>query len=109
MNKSSKYVPDATGPMDLWAQMTRIGFESQMIIGMRMAGMMGLVAQSPDETMRMVTEKVDAAQESLQASIKSVSRGDSVDKVMSAALKPYGKRTKANSRRLTRKAVGRGR
>ncbi|WP_300040823.1 antibiotic ABC transporter [uncultured Paracoccus sp.] len=98
----NKQIPDPMAQLALWAQMARIGFESQLVIGMRLAGMMGIVSQSPDETLRMFTEKYDAAQEAFQASIRSVTRGDSVDKVMSAALRPYARRTKANSRRLAR-------
>ena len=90
-------------PLALWAQMARIGFESQLVISMRMAGMMGFVSQSPNETIRMVTEKYDAAHEAFQASLRSATRGDSVDKVMSAALRPYSRRTGANSRRLSRR------
>ncbi|AUH35400.1 antibiotic ABC transporter [Paracoccus tegillarcae] len=96
-------MPDSGMPLSLWAQMVRLGFESQVVIGMRMAGMMGLAAHAPNENMRMITEKMDAAQESLQASVRSVTRGDSVDKVMSAALSPYSKRTGANSRRLSKR------
>ncbi|SET13369.1 antifreeze protein [Paracoccus homiensis] len=68
-----------------------------------MAGMMGVVAQSPGEPFRMVAEKQAAASESLFAMAQAASRGDSADRVMSAALRPYSKRTRANSRRLTRK------
>lgn len=103
MNMKTPYLPDPMVPLALWAQMARIGFESQLVIGMRMAGMMGFVSQSPNETIRMVTEKYDAAHESFHASLRSATRGDSVDKVMSAALRPYSRRTGANSRRLARR------
>ncbi|MDP5305518.1 antibiotic ABC transporter [Paracoccus spongiarum] len=93
----------AVAPYRLMMQMTRIVVESQMIIGLRMAGMMGLVAQAPGEPFRMVAEKQAAASESLFAIAQATSRGASADRVMSAALRPYGKRTRANSRRLAAK------
>lgn len=93
----------APNPMRIWAQMARIAIDSQLVIGMRMAGMMGVVAQSPGEPFRMVAEKQAAASESLFAMAQAASRGDSAERVMSAALRPYSKRTRANSRRLTRK------
>lgn len=90
-------------PYRVWAQMTRIAVDSQMVIGMRMAGMMGVVTQSPGEPFRMVAEKQAAATESIFAIAQASSRGESADRVMSAAMRPYGKRTRANSRRLIAK------
>lgn len=87
-------------PYRLLMQMTRIAVESQMIIGLRMAGMLGFMAQSPGEPFRMVAEKQAAASESLFAIAHATSRGESAERVLSAALRPYGKRTRANSRRL---------
>ncbi|MDB6180532.1 antibiotic ABC transporter [Paracoccus fistulariae] len=74
-----------------------------MVIGLRVAGMMGMIAQSPGEPFRMVAEKQAAASESLYAMALSAGRGDSADRMISAALRPYGKRTRANSRRLTKR------
>ena len=85
-------------PYRVWAQMARIAMDSQMVIGYRVAGMMG---KSPGEPFRMVAEKQAAASESMFAVAQAASRGASADRMMSAALRPYGKRTRANSRRLT--------
>ena len=85
----------------LWNQMARIAIESQIVIGMRVLGMMGMMNQSPGEPFRMVAEKQAAATESLFAMTRAASRGASAERVMSAALRPYGKRTRANTRRLT--------
>lgn len=93
-----------SAPYRLWAQMARIAVDSQLVIGLRLAGMMGMMAQSPGEPFRMVAEKQAAASESLFAMARATSRGASAERVMSAALRPYGKRTRANSRRLTRKS-----
>lgn len=90
--------------LTLWAQMARITFESQMVIALRVAGMMGIVQQSPTEPIRMVAEKQAAAAELLNAAFRAAQFGASAEGVMAAALKPYGRRTHANSRRLSRSA-----
>jgi hypothetical protein len=50
----------------------------------------------------MVAEKQAAATESLFAMAQAAGRGASAERVMAAALRPYGKRTRANSRRLSK-------
>ncbi|GGF59871.1 hypothetical protein GCM10011402_09870 [Paracoccus acridae] len=89
-------------PVRLWAQFARMAIEAQTVIGLRTAGMMGMMAQAPGEPFRMVAEKQAAATESLFAMAQAAGRGASAERVMSAALRPYGKRTRANSRRLTK-------
>lgn len=88
-------------PVRLWIQLARLGIDAQTVIGLRTAGMMGIMAQSPGEPFRMVAEKQAAAAESLFAMLEAAGRGASPERVMVAALRPYGKRTRANSRRLT--------
>ena len=83
----------------------QMAIEAQMVIGLRMAGMMGLMAQAPGEPFRMVAEKQAAASESLFAMASAAGKGASAERVMAAALRPYGKRTRANSRRLGRVKV----
>ncbi|AUM74390.1 antibiotic ABC transporter [Paracoccus jeotgali] len=94
-----KGMADATR---LWSQVVQISFESQMVIAMRAAGMVGLLPQHRNESSRMVREKVEAAQEAGDAVMKAVTNGAPADQVMSAALTPYGRRTRANARRLTK-------
>lgn len=89
-------------PVALMAEMARISWESQMVIAMRMAGMMGFWPTSRGETHRMVAEKQTAAQASVRAAIRAVAKGATPDQVMSAALKPIGRRTHSNARRLSR-------
>ncbi|WBU59447.1 antifreeze protein [Paracoccus albus] len=67
--------------------------------------MMGILPQSRNESHRMVQEKLDAAQEAGTAVMRAVTRGASADQVMTAALKPYGRRTKANARRLSKSST----
>jgi hypothetical protein len=86
-------------------QFAQMAIEAQMVIGLRVAGMMGLMAQAPGEPFRMVAEKQAAASESLFAMASAAGKGASAERVMAAALRPYGKRTRANSRRLGRVKV----
>ncbi|MGZ3215893.1 antibiotic ABC transporter [Paracoccus sp. T5] len=85
----------------LITQFSRMAIESQMVIGLRLAGMMGFMAQSPGEPFMMVAEKQAAVSESFFAMASAGMRGHSPERVMSAAMRPYGKRTRANSRRLS--------
>ncbi|MDS9468658.1 antibiotic ABC transporter [Paracoccus sp. MBLB3053] len=101
---SRKLDPFTIGnPMLLWQQMARIAWESQMVIAMRTAGMMGLVRQDATEPTRMVVEKANAASEAMFAALQAAGRGDRADRVVAAALRPYRRRTKANVRRLSNK------
>lgn len=93
---------DIASGMRLWTDFIRMGAEAQLVMGMRMAGMMGMLPHHSAENMRMVTEKGDAARESISAALTQVARGARPDQVMAAALKPYGKRTRANASRLYR-------
>ena len=58
----------------LWFQVAQIAIESQMVIGMRLAGMMGFLPQKKDESHRMVQEKLEAAQEAGAAMMRAVTR-----------------------------------
>ncbi|MDO5632594.1 MAG: antibiotic ABC transporter [Paracoccus sp. (in: a-proteobacteria)] len=102
MHKSFNSFANPAAHLMLMAQMARIGFESQAVIAMRLAGMMGLTAQSPTEPLRMVTEKQQAVMESAQAAYHAIWRGEAPGEILSDALRPYGRRTRANSRRLYR-------
>lgn len=90
-----------SNPFDLWMQMTQIMIESQAVIAMRIAGMMGLWPQSANEATRMVTEKQDAMQLSVRAALRAASRGAAADTVLSEALRPIGRRTRSNAKRLS--------
>ena len=100
MHDTMTMMVNPSGQLALMAQVARIGFEAQAVIAMRLAGLMGLSRQAPDEPLRMFTEKHEAACESMQAVLLTTSRGASPQRVMAAALMPYGARTKANSSRL---------
>lgn len=87
--------------MRLMSQFARMAIEANMVIGLRMAGMMGLMAQAPGEPFRMVAEKQAALSESVMAMASAGMRGHSAERMLSAGLRPYGRRTRANSRRLS--------
>ncbi|WP_265501044.1 antibiotic ABC transporter [Paracoccus beibuensis] len=87
--------------MRLAAEFARMAVEANMVIGLRMAGMFGLMAQAPGEPFLMVAEKQAAVSESMFAMAQAGLRGDSTERMLSAALRPYGRRTRANSRRLS--------
>lgn len=84
----------------LWSDMLCMGVEAQYIIGMRVAGMMGVLPHAKDENVRMVVEKGDAVRESFGAAFKSAASGQRADEILRAALRPYCHRTRANARRL---------
>jgi len=84
----------------LWGDMMRIGIEAQFVMTLRTAGMMGLLPHGKNENTLMFTEKNDAVRESFGAAFRSAARGARADQILAAALKPYGRRTRANAKRL---------
>ena len=87
----------------LMADVMRMGIEAQFIMTLRTAGMLGMLPHGKDENRLMVTEKTDACRESLSAAFRSAARGARADQILAAALKPYGRRTRANAKRLARR------
>ncbi len=90
-------------PFAVWNQMARIAWNSQIVISLRVAGMMGVLKQDAGEPQRMVMEKADAAGEAVSAALRAAARGQRADKIMAAALRPYRRKTSANARRLTKR------
>ena len=103
MNLSLNTIYDPAPHLSLWAQAARIGFESNAVIAARLSGMMGLTSQPPTEVLRMFTEKQQAVFEATQAAYHAMMRGAAPEAVVADALRPYGKRTRANTRRLYRR------
>ena len=96
-------------PFDYWRaslEAGRILAESQVVIGLRLAGMAGFWPMGQGETGRMVAEKLRAGQQSGVAALAAGLAGGNPAQIALAAMKPVGKRTRANARRLTRKAGG---
>ena len=89
--------------MRLWTDMMRMGAEAQYVMTMRMAGLFGVMPQRKGENYRMVAEKGDAAREAMGAAFRSAASGARADEILAAAMKPYGRRTRVNARRLSRR------
>jgi len=79
--------------------------QSAAIIGMRVAGMAGLWAMPPSETIRMVTEKQAAFTEAGRKMTVAFMQGAAPLAIYSAGLAPIGRKTKANRRRLARAVI----
>ncbi len=94
-------------PFDLWrasVEATRIAAESQLVIGLRLAGFAGLWPMGQAESARMLVEKVTASLQAGEAALRTGLAGGSLPQIALAAMHPVGRRTRANARRLTRKA-----
>ena len=89
-------------PFDLM----RITLESQAVIAMRMAGMAGLWRTGPAETARMLREKPEALADAWISAWMAGAGGARPDEVMQAALRPIGRRTRSNAKRLMRAGPG---
>jgi hypothetical protein len=96
-------------PAELIRLQLRTGFmlaEAQMVIGMRMMGMMGLWRVLPSENARMSSEKVSAFGASAVAGSQAMLAGKSPARIAEAALKPVARATKSNVKRLARRGPG---
>jgi hypothetical protein len=80
--------------------------EAQMVIGMRMMGMMGLWRVLPSETARMSSEKLVAIGQATIASSRAAMAGKPPVAVVEAALKPIRLKTASNVKRLARRGPG---
>jgi len=80
----------------------QIGLEAQSVIALRMLRMAAGGARAQAEASRMVVEKVLAAGEAQAAATVATIRGHKKHVVAGKALNAYGKRVRANRRRLSR-------
>jgi hypothetical protein len=99
-------IPTPAEVMQLSIRTSIMLAEAQMVIGMRMMGMMGLWRVLPSENARMTSEKLAAMGEVAMASSRAVMAGHSPVKVAEAALKPVRRRTASNVKRLARRGHG---
>lgn len=93
-------------PLDYWRvalQATQILAESQAVIALRLSGMAGFWPIGEAETGRMVSEKVTAGAQAGQAALRAGLAGASLPDIAMAAMKPVGRQTRANARRLKKK------
>ena len=98
-----------SNPMQMWndwcalsVQAARLGWEAQGVIALRVMRMATQPGHSQTEARRMVTEKVAALGEAQAAVAAAVITGGKSHRVAKKVLGVYGKRVRANKRRLTR-------
>ena len=92
--------------MKLTIQSAVMMTEAQMVIGMRMMGMMGMWRVLPSENQRMVDEKIHASIKGATDAGRAMMAGRPLADVAQAALGPVGKATKSNVNRLAKRGPG---
>jgi hypothetical protein len=85
-------------------QASQIVTESHTVIALRLSGMAGLWPMAGAENQRMISEKLTAATQATRAAMRAGAAGGSLSDIAMAAMKPVGRRTKANAKRLTQAA-----
>lgn len=93
-------------PFAYWSlglRTTQMLFEAQSVIGLRVLGSMGYWPISPSENVKMVSEKGPAFLRAYGAAATAAMKGKRPDQIADAALRPIGRKTRTNSRRLTRR------
>lgn len=91
------------GPQDVIfpaLEYTAMLAEAQLVVGLRLAGMLGLWPMAADEGLVMVAEKVSAGQDAAMAALCAGISGASPGEMALAALAPVRSRTRANAHRL---------
>lgn len=77
--------------------------EAQMVIALRVLGMLGAWNVAPSENDRMVREKQAAFAKSGSAAFAAAMAGKRPDQIMASAVRPLRSRTRANARRLSKR------
>jgi energy-converting hydrogenase Eha subunit A len=80
--------------------------EAQVVVAIRMAGLMGLSSLPKGEAQRMVAEKSRAFTRAGVAAGVAAAQGKGPDAVARAALAPVARQTRANAKRLTQRKPG---
>ncbi len=98
-----------SNPLNMWnpwlalsAQAAALGWEAQRVIALRLMRIAAGGASGRDEAQRMMTEKLAAAAEAQAAVAASAIAGGSSHRAAKKVLGVYGKRVRANRRRLSR-------
>ncbi|QYK40146.1 MAG: antifreeze protein [Paracoccaceae bacterium] len=102
-------MPPMTTPADLIALSIKTSImlaQANMVITMRMLGLMGMWRVLPTENTRMSSEKMTAARHSGQAMVRATLQGKSPAKVAEAGLRPVARVTRANAKRLAARGPG---
>ncbi|MEL6564988.1 MAG: antifreeze protein [Pseudomonadota bacterium] len=100
--------PSAFDPFDMSANLMNLTYllaETQAVVGMRVLGMIGAFPVGPTENKRMVAEKISAVTESQVAMWQGALRLQPPQTVLAAGIVPLRRKTRANARRLTKRAL----
>ncbi|MEM6386570.1 MAG: antifreeze protein [Pseudomonadota bacterium] len=92
-------------PFAYWALGVRTAqmlTEAQTVIAFRVLGMAGGWPVSPTEHTRMVLEKGPAFIRAYGDATTAAMKGKRVDEIAEAALRPIGRKTRSNAKRLSR-------
>lgn len=81
----------------------RLGWDAQIVMAYRMAGLMGAMSLPRGEEYRMVEEKMSAFRDAAIDGSWALASGKSLNAATQDAMKPIHKRVKANKKRLTRR------
>ena len=98
-----------SSPMAIWTagfDAWRMLVEAQTVMAFRMMGMAGCWRLADGEMLRMVTEKQQAFAQSAFDLTTAAMRGRPPEQVLAAAVRPLGRKTSANARRLGRSFTG---
>lgn len=77
--------------------------ETQAVMAYRIMGMAGMWPVTSGENRRMIQEKGPAFAEAMAASAMAAAKGQRPDQVVAAAIRPLRRKTRSNSRRLSRR------
>ena len=92
-------------PFAYWALGVRTAqmlAEANAVIAFRVMGMAGGWPVSPSESSRMVLEKGPAFMRAYGDATVAAMKGKRLDEIAEAALKPIGRKTRSNAKRLSR-------
>lgn len=93
-------------PIAYWALGVRTAqmlAEAQTVVAFRMLGMAGGWPVSPAENTRMVVEKGPAFIRAYGDAAVAAMKGKRPDEIAEAALRPIGRKTRSNAKRLSRR------
>ena len=91
-------------PFSLYMDMTRLAFESNVVIGLRLMRMAGGGPHASSEARRMVLEKLETGSHVAVDNAVGLAMGKSLHAVGKKSVASYRKAVRANHRRLTRQA-----
>lgn len=83
--------------------LSRLAWETQMVVSMRMLGMAGLWSVPSGESETMVSEKPEAFVNAAAAAGAAAMRGRRPDQIMDAWTRTMRRKTGANVRRLSKR------